>query len=301
MSGPEKRAIRTCHLALLLLWFALADGAVADLNGNGAIPSDRLTRLIQHTLQEPGKRDTPVTFIVESNAAADEVKAIIASAGGSLRFHFENRYEVRISAARVQRLLMQLPTGGRARLSWPHQAVWTTSQGVELTGANDMQLLGKSGAGLRIGIIDLQFSNYQNSINNGELPTDTIFTDYTGTGSGGGSHGTNVAEIVHDMAPGAQLYLAKIDTDTQVEATVNDMITARVKVVNHSVAWFGAAFYDGTGPLCTITDSAESARESRPGLRPALSLTRTWCARRRSDCNGRPSPAGPAARRIACP
>ncbi|MCW9048308.1 MAG: S8 family peptidase, partial [Gammaproteobacteria bacterium] len=32
-----------------------------------------------------------------------------------------------------------------------------------------------------------------------------------------------------------------------------------VNIINHSVAWFGAAFYDGTGPLCDVTDSAESA------------------------------------------
>ena len=43
----------------------------------------------------------------------------------------------------------------------------------------------------------------------GELPptgSGLTITDYTGTGTGGTNHGTNVAEIVHDMAPGAELY-----------------------------------------------------------------------------------------------
>ena len=122
-----------------------------------------------------------------------------------------------------------------------------------------MQLLGQNGAGLKIGIIDLQFSNYQTSIANGELPANTVITDYTGNGSGGGSHGTNVAEIVHDMAPGAQLYLAKIDTEVELQKAVDDMISAGVKVINHSVAWLGEAFYDGTGTLCDTTNSAETA------------------------------------------
>jgi hypothetical protein len=93
----------------------------------------------------------------------------------------------------------------------------------------------------------------------GDSPADTIFKDYTGTGPDGGNHGTNVAEIVHDMAPGAQLYLAKIDTELELQQAVDDMIAAGVKVINHSVAWFGAAFYDGTGPLCDITNSAGNA------------------------------------------
>ena len=259
VTGRRRCAIHACCLCVGLLWFRVAGGAVGGGTPQGAIPSERLSDIIDRTMQTPVKRETPLTFIVESNATADRMKALIASDGGSLRYHFGNRYEVRISADRSQRLLAHLPANSRARLPWPHQAVATTSQGVALTGASDMQSLGQTGAGLKIGVIDLQFSNYLNSINTGELPANTVFTDYTGTGSGGGNHGTNVAEIVHDMAPGAQLYLARIGTETQLQSAVNDMITEGVKVINHSVAWFGAAFYDGTGPLCDITKSAENA------------------------------------------
>jgi len=100
------------------------------------------------------------------------------------------------------------------------------------------------------------------SQNNGELPLTgygLTITDYTGTGNGGINHGTNVAEIVHDMAPGAELYLAKINSEMELQQALNDMITAGVQVINHSVAWFGAAFYDGTGPLCDITNTAENS------------------------------------------
>ncbi len=59
------------------------------------------------------------------------------------------------------------------------------------------------------------------------------------------------------MAPGAQLYLAKIGTDVQLQQAMTDMIVAGVRVINHSVAWFGAAFYDGTGPICDTTNQAQ--------------------------------------------
>ncbi|MCK4704943.1 MAG: S8 family serine peptidase, partial [Gammaproteobacteria bacterium] len=38
----------------------------------------------------------------------------------------------------------------------------------------------------------------------------------------------------------------------------NDMIASGVQVINHSVGWYGAAFYDGTGSLCDITNTAAS-------------------------------------------
>jgi hypothetical protein len=255
----------TWHFAIqlafvfLLLWSGVVNSAGATDQAQGVGYSDRLIKLVERTTQQPGQGNTPITFIIETDEPPDRVRPIITAGGGKLRYHFGNRYEIRVPAGRIQQLLSHLPATSLARLPWPHQAVTIISQGVALTGANDMQLLGQNGAGLKIGIIDLQFSNYQTSINKGELPADTVITDYTGNGTGGGSHGTNVAEIVHDMAPGAQLYLAKIDTELELQQAVNDMIAAGVRVINHSVAWLGEAFYDGTGTLCDTTNSAETA------------------------------------------
>jgi hypothetical protein len=246
-------------LVFIMLWPGIVNSAGATNQALGAGYSEHLIKLVEHTMQQPGQEGTPITFIIEADEPADRIRPIITAGGGTLRYHFGNRYEIRVPAGRIQPLLSHLPATSRARLPWPHQAVTIISQGVALTGASDMQQLGQNGAGLKIGIIDLQFSNYQTSINKGELPADTVITDYTGNGTGGGSHGTNVAEIVHDTAPGAQLYLAKIDTELELQQAVNDMIAAGVKVINHSVAWLGEAFYDGTGILCDTTNSAETA------------------------------------------
>jgi hypothetical protein len=132
------------------------------------------------------------------------------------------------------------------------------SEGVKITGGEDMHAMGVHGEGVKVGIIDLGFGGLASSQANDELPQDVIATDYTGTGIGGTNHGTNVAEIVHDMAPYAQFYLAKVDSDVQLQQAVNDMISAGVEVINHSVGWYGAAFYDGTGPICDAVNSAAS-------------------------------------------
>lgn len=75
-----------------------------------------------------------------------------------------------------------------------------------------------------------------------------------------GSHGTECAEIVHDMAPEADLLLMKISTSVQLAEAVNDAITYGADMISHSVGWFNTNFYDGTGP---------SLKSQRKRCRPA--------------------------------
>ncbi len=45
---------------------------------------------------------------------------------------------------------------------------------------------------------------------------------------------------------------------SQLQQAVDDMVAAGVQVINHSVGWYGAAFYDGTGPLCNTVNGADA-------------------------------------------
>ncbi|BAV33874.1 peptidase S8/S53 [Sulfuricaulis limicola] len=208
--------------------------------------------------REPGAAAAPVTVIVEAGPETP-ISSLIAKQGGALRHRWNRLHEVSVPAGKLSALIRSLPETALLRLPYPHEPSAVTGQGVALTGAADMQALGQTGAGVTIGVIDLQFSNYTNSQASGDLPASLVITDYTGTGTGGGTHGTNVAEIVHEMAPGAALRLAKIGSETQLSQAVDDMIAAGTDVIVHSVSWFNAAFYDGTGALCDITARAEAA------------------------------------------
>jgi hypothetical protein len=55
------------------------------------------------------------------------------------------------------------------------------------------------------------------------------------------------------------MYLAKISTEVQMQQAMSDMAAAGVRVINHSVGWYGAAFYDGTGPICDIANQANAS------------------------------------------
>ena len=240
-------------LSNVLIVIATSTAAVASPH------SDRLRYHLERVLKHPVQAQQPMTVILHTKNLASATRELVARHNGKFRYHSGNRYEIRIPANRLQQLLKRLPDDTYVRMPYPHQAVAVTSQGTELTGAADMQALGNTGAGIKIGIIDLGFTSYATAQSTGDLPANLTITDYTGTGTAGTTHGTNVAEIVYDMAPGAELYLAKVATALQLEQAMNDMLAAGVNIINHSVAWYGAAFYDGTGELCTITDTAESS------------------------------------------
>ncbi len=224
----------------------------------GAAYSHEIQQWIDAAGRDPARAASVVTVIVEADSAATVTQQINAH-GGRLRHRWNRLHEVSIPAGKLSSLIRTLPETALVRLPYPHEPAVVTGQGVALTGAGDMQVLGQAGAGMTIGVIDLQFSNYTNSQASGDLPSTLVVTDYTSTGTGGGTHGTNVAEIVHEMAPGATLRLAKIGTETQLSQAVDEMIAAGADVIVHSVSWFNVTFYDGTGPLCDIASRAETA------------------------------------------
>lgn len=248
------RAVWFC-IAACFLFAGEALPAAPSANG-GAGYSHEIQQWIDEAGRNPVAAAATVTVIVEANPSAT-VSSLIGTEGGKLRYRWGRLHEVAIPAGRLASLAAQLPAGTVVRPPYPHRPLAVTSQGVALSGAGDMQALGMSGAGVKIGIIDLGFASLANAQASGDLPSNLTITDYTGTGTGGINHGTSVAEIVYDMAPGAQLYLAKIASDVQLQQAMSDMAAAGVRVINHSVGWYGAAFYDGTGPLCDITNQAQ--------------------------------------------
>jgi subtilisin family serine protease len=220
--------------------------------------ADNLAHRVAELMRIPVTQAQPLTVILQSDDFNGPLRQLIVSHKGTVRYQRGRSTEIRIAARRLEQLLKRLPDNVYMRLPYPHQAV-ALSQGVELTGAGDMQALQQGGAGVKVGVIDLGFTNYQTAQASGDLPANLTIVDYSGNGIGGTNHGTSVAEIVHDMAPEAELYLAKVSTTVQLEAAMNDMLAAGVDIINHSVAWFGAAFYDGTGDICATTDSAYSS------------------------------------------
>ncbi|MCI0493632.1 S8 family serine peptidase [candidate division KSB1 bacterium] len=132
-------------------------------------------------------------------------------------------------------------------------------EGVALMNADEWQVQGYQGAGVKAAVIDGGFYKLTEAKNNGDIPQTYYSHDYSGNGmeaSGDGEHGTAVAEAVYDIAPQANYYLYKIDDVTHLENAKDDCIAQGVHVINHSMSWFNLSYYDGTGPVSDIANDA---------------------------------------------
>ncbi|MGD2030159.1 MAG: S8 family serine peptidase, partial [Desulfobacterales bacterium] len=139
------------------------------------------------------------------------------------------------------------------------------SQGVNLTSASSYQSSGYDGSGVNVAVIDVGFDNLSSTISNGDLPNSVIKIDCTGPSCvasgiiGGSKHGTAVAEIVYDMAPGANLYLIKVFDTIDLWDAKDYAVSHGIDIINSSVVAFNTNFYDGAcysyNPVCTANDA----------------------------------------------
>jgi Subtilase family len=84
-----------------------------------------------------------------------------------------------------------------------------TSQGYISHAANQVRsMLGKDGSGVKVGVLSDSVQALAALIASGDLPADTFVVPGQGGPATGASEGTAIMEIVHDLAPGAQLFFA---------------------------------------------------------------------------------------------
>ena len=131
------------------------------------------------------------------------------------------------------------------------------SQGVGLHGADAWHVAGYQGAGVKVGIIDRGFEGFAR-LQGTELPSSVTarcyfqgpqepssnFADCVGEGS----HGTEVAETLIDIAPNVQLYIANGYSGGDLQNAVSWMAGQGVQVINASLGWPYDGPGDGTSP-----------------------------------------------------
>jgi len=136
---------------------------------------------------------------------------------------------------------------------------------VNLTNAAAWQQAGITG-GVRVGIIDFFDLRVWNTSEHGPVPdaahqfcpdvTQNLCVNGMINSMQGDRHGVAVAEIVKDMAPGAELFLATAGTTAETQAAIDWFVQNGVHIITRSL---GAPYDgpgDGTGPLDSVVDSA---------------------------------------------
>ncbi len=136
------------------------------------------------------------------------------------------------------------------------------------TVADTMQLdawhaVGHTGAGQKIGILDifgtdeLEFAIAEKRV----PPPAGAFCQDSGSSCAitlrsGGPHGVAVAEIIHQIAPDAELYFATVTTLSDLAAAIDWFAAQGVTVINRSETSEFDGPGDGTGPTASLVDRA---------------------------------------------
>jgi subtilisin family serine protease len=108
-------------------------------------------------------------------------------------------------------------------------------EGVDVIDAGPWHDAGITGAGVKVAILDMGFDNYESLLGK-ELP-DSVTYEKFGTRLEKGEivHGTACAEIVHELAPDAELYLVEFGDDISWYQALDYLVEQDVDIVSHSV------------------------------------------------------------------
>ena len=159
-----------------------------------------------------------------------------------------------------------------------------TSEGVDnpgpgrvgATGARAWQDAGRRGAGVKVAIVDVGFDRVDSEIAAGRLPPIPAgqrrnfcgngVTGFDGRGPAGTqpaiNHGTAVAEIVHQMAPDAILYLVCIYSSSDGRNVEQYLASQGITVVNASIGDLLDGRGDGTGDANSLTGGVAAGRQA---------------------------------------
>jgi len=189
----------------------------------------------------------------------DQVAAAVKTAGalGVVETSYRNLLQVVMP---VSQLTTLADTPGIRLVRMPQYPLpAAVSEGVALVNADDWQAAGYNGTGVKVAILDGGFSGYTTRQGEGELPAVTTWWAPSIGNEGTSVHGTACAEIVYDIAPDADFYLANFGNEVEMGNAVDWLIAQGVDVISCSMGWLPGGPGDGTGTICEMVDDARAA------------------------------------------
>ena len=197
---------------------------------------------------------------VEVTALGDPSDAVayIESLGGVIQLRSHQRVQARL---RESRMLELSNAPELLRIEPPAQAiVLQLPTALSLIGVDSWRAAGFTGHEVRGAILDTGFDGYEDALDK-TLPSQVVTRSFRsdGTIDAGSDHGTRAAEIVHSVAPGAELYLVNFGTITELSAAVDYLLEQEVGIVSFSLGFIHNGPGDGTGPVDDIVSRSVDA------------------------------------------
>ena len=216
------------------------------------------TRVAKQRVRHAGGRITGVVkgSLIEARVPFDKLEGLEHSSG-----IVAIRPPLRANVVEGTQAARRAPVSGAK----DHSLAALIGEEIVKTNADDWHAAGQTGAGVKVGIIDYFDDTIWNASQAaGEVIAPAgMFCRVNGTNcniwTGGSPHGTGVAEIIHEMAPGAQIYIVTVETTTDLQAAVNYLQGQGVDIITRSLTSAYDGPGDGTGPMANVVNSAVAA------------------------------------------
>ena len=116
-----------------------------------------------------------------------------------------------------------------------------TTEGDVVLKADQVRGLGYDGTGVRVGVISDGVDSMAAAQGSGDLPPTVIIQTHAGSGD----EGTAMLEIVHDLAPGAELGFCGPSTSLEMVTCVNDLANIYgADIIVDDLGFFDQAFFE---------------------------------------------------------
>jgi subtilisin family serine protease len=210
-------------------------------------------RVLLHMVIQPGEEGS--------------ARQAIATVGGEVTGAYENTLQVWLPPASIAGLA-ENPVVNYIHAPDPlvlaeDDAFTVVSEGLGAANVPTWHEQGYNGQGVRIAVIDAGFQGYLTKLGT-DLPASVTVKNFVAGESdvqvdATTRHGTACAEIIHDMAPQAELFLLKIATDVDLSQAVNYAVSQGVDIISTSLTFLNATPGDGTGKFATMAQTARNA------------------------------------------
>lgn len=262
------RPPRETALAALLAPLLVVACFVAPLRADDLAPFRLVNGLYGQVTSHPQER-FQVEVRLRSPSSAPAVEAAVVEGGGRVEAAAGARLQVRASGA----LILQLAGREDVLFIRPVRRALKRGHGTAgpdlpvtlppVPGLKELHDAGITGRGVKIGVVDGGFYGYR-SLLGSALPASVHVKGFRHDGCGIDScpseeHGTAVAELIHQVAPDAELYLAAVQTDIEFEQAVKWLEDRGVAVVNGSIGFVGCGPEDGQSQCSLVAAGLREA------------------------------------------
>lgn len=243
------------------------DGSLAKII-NSYNYGNRTTPLLELKFRESIIEDGLVSVVIETEVCSgingflldrNPLKHSIQMLGGNVIAVSDNFIEAQVPLSQLFTLadFHSIRYIHSPLIPEPHAYI---SEGVELIGAGIWKNLSPyriSNREVKVAILDSGFNGYE-SLRGSELPNDVVVKSFRPDNDINAYqiHGTACAEIIHDIAPDAKLYLVNYSGIASMRNAVEYLIDEGIDIISYSMGWFNAGAGNGTGPICEIVRKA---------------------------------------------